>query len=46
MTIDAIPRSDFPTIQGTVLLSAVIFVVVNFIVDLIYAKLDPKVKLG
>lgn len=46
MTIDAIPRSDFPTIQGTVLLSAVIFVVVNFVVDLIYAKLDPKVKLG
>jgi peptide/nickel transport system permease protein len=46
MTIEAIPRSDFPTIQGTVLLSAVIFVVVNFVVDLIYAKLDPKVKLG
>jgi peptide/nickel transport system permease protein len=45
MTFDAIPRSDFPTIQGTVLLSAIIFVVVNFFVDILYAKLDPKVKL-
>jgi peptide/nickel transport system permease protein len=45
MTVDAIPRSDFPTIQGTVIFSAFIFVVVNFIVDLIYAKLDPRVKL-
>jgi peptide/nickel transport system permease protein len=46
MTFDAIPRSDFPTIQGTVLLSAIIFVVVNFFVDILYAKLDPKVKLS
>ena len=46
MTVDAIPRSDFPTIQGTVIFSAVIFVGVNFFVDLLYAKLDPRVKLG
>ncbi len=46
MAFDAIPRSDFPTIQGTVLLSAIIFVVVNFFVDILYAKLDPKVKLS
>lgn len=46
MAVEAIPRSDFPTIQGTVILSAVIFVVVNFIVDLLYAKLDPRVKLS
>ncbi|MEO6940631.1 MAG: ABC transporter permease [Candidatus Kapaibacterium sp.] len=46
MTVDAIPRSDFPTIQGTVIFSAVIFVVTNFFVDIIYAKLDPRVKLN
>ena len=44
--VDAITRSDFPIIQGTVIFSAVIFVVVNFIVDLLYARLDPRVKLG
>lgn len=46
MTVDAIPRSDFPTIQGTVIFSAFIFVLINFIVDIIYAKLDPRVKLS
>jgi peptide/nickel transport system permease protein len=44
--VDAILRSDFPLIQGTVIFSAVIFVVVNFIVDLLYARLDPRVKLS
>jgi peptide/nickel transport system permease protein len=46
LAFEAIPRSDFPTIQGTVLFSAVIFVVINFLVDLLYAKLDPKVKIS
>ncbi len=44
--VDAITRSDFPIIQGTVIFSALIFVVVNFVVDIIYAWLDPRVKLG
>lgn len=44
--VDAILRSDFPLIQGTVIFSAVIFVVVNFIVDIVYARLDPRVKLS
>src|SRR5205809_8143651 len=42
MAVDAIPRSDFPTIQGTVIFSALIFVVVNFFVDILYAYLDPR----
>jgi peptide/nickel transport system permease protein len=45
LAVDAIQRSDFPTIQGTVIFSAVIFVAVNFIVDVMYAVLDPRVKL-
>lgn len=44
LAVDAIPRSDFPTIQGTVLLAAVIFVVVNFVVDVLYGLLDPRIK--
>lgn len=46
MAVDAIQRSDFPTIQGTVLFTAVIFVVVNFLVDILYSRLDPRVKLS
>jgi peptide/nickel transport system permease protein len=46
LAYDAISRSDFPTIQGTVIFSAVVFVIVNFIVDVLYAILDPRVKLS
>lgn len=46
LAVDAILKLDFPVIQGTVLFSAVIFVVINFFVDIIYAWLDPKVKLS
>ncbi len=46
LAIDSILKLDFPMIQGTVLFSAVIFVIINFIVDIVYATLDPKVKLS
>jgi peptide/nickel transport system permease protein len=46
LAIDSIMKLDFPMVQGTVLLSAVIFVIINFFVDIIYAILDPKIKLG
>ena len=46
LAFDSILKLDFPMIQGTVLFSAVIFVVINFFVDILYAVLDPKVKLS
>ena len=46
LAIDSIMKLDYPMIQGTVLFSALIFVVINFFVDIIYAYLDPKVKLS
>lgn len=46
LAIDAIFKLDFPMIQGTVLFSAIVFVVINFFVDIVYAMLDPKVKLS
>lgn len=45
-TVDCVLKSDFPVIQGVVLLIAVIFVVMNLIVDIIYAWLDPRIKVG
>ena len=44
--VDATTRGDFPLIQGLVLLIALIFVVVNLIVDLLYAALDPRIRLS
>ncbi|MCE2755982.1 MAG: ABC transporter permease [Ignavibacteriae bacterium] len=45
LAISAIEKLDYPIIQGTVLLTAIIFVVVNAVVDILYVFLDPKVKL-
>ena len=46
LAIDSIMKLDYPMIQGTVLFSAVVFVIINFLVDIVYAILDPKVKLS
>ncbi|PAV30780.1 peptide ABC transporter permease [Virgibacillus profundi] len=44
LMIDAIAARDFPVVQGTVLLVAAIFVIVNLIVDIIYAFIDPRIS--
>jgi len=43
-TVACILKSDFPVVQGVVLLVAAIFVFMNLIVDVIYAFLDPRIK--
>lgn len=42
--IDAILKSDYPVVQGAVMMMAVVFVVVNLLVDILYAFLDPRIK--
>ena len=42
--VDAILATDYPVVQGTVMMMAVIFVLVNLIVDIIYAFIDPRIK--
>jgi ABC-type dipeptide/oligopeptide/nickel transport system permease component len=46
LILDAVASRDFPMIQGGVLVAAVAFVVVNFLVDLVYTVLDPRIRLG
>jgi ABC-type dipeptide/oligopeptide/nickel transport system permease component len=45
-TLDAILKRDLPAIQGSVLFMAVLFMTVNLLIDLLYARIDPRVKLG
>lgn len=45
LVFNAINQRDIPVVQASVILLAVIFIVLNLIVDLIYARLDPRVKL-
>jgi peptide/nickel transport system permease protein len=43
LAVQAIYARDFPVVQAVVFLFAVIFVVVNLLVDLLYALLDPRI---
>ena len=45
LAVNAVAQRDFPVIQGVVLLAAVFFVVINFLVDLLYVVIDPRVRL-
>lgn len=44
VAITAIGNRDFPLIQGTVLVTAVVYVVVSLIIDLSYAVIDPRIR--
>lgn len=44
VAVTAINNRDFPLIQGTVLITAVIYVLVNLVVDLSYAVIDPRIR--
>jgi peptide/nickel transport system permease protein len=46
LTIDAINSRNFPMIQGAVLVAAIGFVLVNFVVDVVYSLLDPRIRHG
>lgn len=43
LVLAAVERRDYPVVQGAVLLLAVVFLVVNLLVDLLYAVLDPRI---
>ncbi len=45
LLVDAVFARDYPVVQGVVLVTAVLFVVTNFLVDLSYRYLDPRIDL-
>ncbi len=42
--VNAIARRDLPAVQGAVLFLSVVFVMVNLITDVVYAKVDPRIR--
>jgi peptide/nickel transport system permease protein len=46
LALQAISTRDFPVVQGVVMLVAVVFVAANLLVDIAYAYLNPRVRLG
>jgi peptide/nickel transport system permease protein len=45
-TVDALELADLPVVMGAILFIAFIFVIINILADLLYAVLDPRVKLN
>ncbi|MCZ7475405.1 MULTISPECIES: ABC transporter permease [unclassified Micromonospora] len=43
LTFDAVQARDYPVLQGAVLLVAALFLLVNLLVDILYARLDPRI---
>ena len=43
--IDSINRLDRPVVVAYLMFTVVLFVMINFIVDIIYAAIDPRVRL-
>lgn len=44
LLVDAISNKDFPIVQGAVLFIALVYIVLNLLVDLSYAYLDPRIR--
>jgi peptide/nickel transport system permease protein len=44
LLVDAVTHRDYPLIQALVLLLASVFVLVNFLVDMLYLVLDPRIR--
>lgn len=45
LVVQAVLRRDYPVIQGTLLVVAAIYVLINFAVDMLYIVVDPRVRL-
>ena len=46
LVYNAVAARDYPVIQGAVLLIAALFLLINLIVDLLYAVVDPRIRLS
>lgn len=45
-SVQALSWRDYPTIQGIVMITALIFLTINLLVDLLYALIDPRIRLA
>ncbi|MEX1202121.1 MAG: ABC transporter permease [Ferruginibacter sp.] len=44
ITVDALDKLDYPVVMGAVLLSALIFILINMLADLLYRMVDPRIR--
>jgi len=46
LLFEGITFRDFPIVQGVVILGGAMIVMVNMLVDILYAVIDPRIRLG
>ncbi len=44
LTVDSVLRRDYPVIQGIVLLTSTVYVLINLVIDLLYTVFDPRIR--
>lgn len=44
LTVDAVLARDYPVIQAVILLSSLIYVIINLLIDIAYVLLDPRIR--
>jgi peptide/nickel transport system permease protein len=45
VTVDALEKLDFPVVMGSVLVSALFFIFINIVADVLYGIIDPRVRI-
>ena len=46
LVVGAIQQRDYPLVQGVILVSALLFILINLLVDVLYGVLDPRVRVA
>lgn len=46
LVIDAIRGRDYPVVQATVIVFAALYLLINFVIDILYALVDPRIRLN
>jgi peptide/nickel transport system permease protein len=44
LALQAVKARDYPVLQGAILLFALVFLVINLLVDLLYSRIDPRIR--
>jgi peptide/nickel transport system permease protein len=44
LALQAVQSRDYPVLQGAILLFAVVFLLINLVVDLLYTAIDPRIR--
>ena len=44
LALQAVRARDYPVLQGAILLFALVFLVINLLVDLLYSRIDPRIR--